>query len=80
MFLQRLVAQTVYGMRLSQFTFKECHSLDVIAMGTFLPLLKVNRPTARALVHGPLEYGCMDNEKHSSLQAQWGITYFMHCL
>ena len=80
MLRRRLVPQTTYGMRLSSFTQKECHQLDVLVLHTFLPLLKINRNTPRAVVHGPLQYGGMNIDSHSSLQVQWGLHYQVQTL
>ena len=77
---RRLVPQTTYGMRLSQFNEKQCHQLDVVTLGTFLPLLIVNRSTPRAVVHGPTQYGGMNIVKHMALQDQWGLHYFVQSL
>ena len=49
-------------------------------LSIFLPLLKVNQSTPRALVHRPLQYGGMGVLKHSALRDQWGIQYFMQTL
>ena len=76
----RLHAQTAYGMRLSYFTQKECQELDVIVNRTFLPLMKVNRGTPRAVVHGPLQYGGMAIAKHSARQDKWGIDFMIMTL
>ena len=76
----RLIPQTAYGMRLSQFTQRQCHQLDVRVLQTFLPLLTVNRSMPRAVVHVPIQYGGMNLLKHSSLQDQWGLHYFIQCL
>ena len=65
--------QTAYGMRLSQFTRKECHQLDVMVLRVFLPLLKINRSSPRTMVHGPIQFGGMSMLKHSALQDEWGI-------
>ena len=76
----RLEPQTTYGMRLSQFTSKQCHKLDVKVMRTFLPLLVVNRSSPRAMVHGPIQYGGMGILKHSASQDKWGISYLLQTL
>jgi ribonuclease HI len=76
----RLVPQAAYVMRLSQFTEKQCHQLDVMVNRTFLPLMKVNRNTPRAVVHGPIQYGGMNLLKHSALQDQWNLHYFVQSL
>ena len=76
----RLVPQTTYGMRLSQFTTKQCTDLDKIVNRTFLPVLKINRNSPRALVHGPLQYGGMEIPKHESLQDEWGLHFFIQSL
>jgi len=55
----RLISQTTYGVRLSQFNKKQCHSLDALVLGVFIPLLKVNRSTPRA-------HGCMG---HCNMEA-----------
>ena len=73
---RRLVPQSTYGMRLSQFNSKQCHQLDKMMLRTFLPLLVINRNTPRALVHSPIQYGGMNVIKHESLQDEWGL----HCL
>ena len=73
---RRLVPQTTYRMRLSQFTSKQCHKLDVVTLKTFLPLMVINRSTPRALVHGPIQYGGMDIMKHEALQDEWGMHFF----
>ena len=75
-----LVSQTTYVMPVSQFTEKQCHVLDALVMRVFLPLMKINHRTPRALVHGPLQYGGMDIVKHSALQDQWGLYYFVQTL
>ncbi|KAL7536722.1 hypothetical protein ACHAWF_007008 [Thalassiosira exigua] len=80
MLTRRLIPQTTYGMRLPQFNQKQCHKLDVQVMRVFLPLLKVNRKMPRAVVHGPLQYGGMNILKHSALQDQWGLHYFVQSL
>ena len=59
MLQSRLVAQTSYTFRLTQFSPEKCHDLDVITNETFLPRMTINRRTPRALVHGPIELGGM---------------------
>jgi hypothetical protein len=76
----RLNTQTAYGMSLSQFSQQQCRQLDVRALQTFLPLLVINRSMPRAVVHGPIQYGGINLVKHSSLQDQWGLHYFIQCL
>ena len=77
MLKRRLIPQTTYGVRLSQFTPKQCNELDKIVNRTFLPIMKINRSTPRALVHGPLQYGGMDIPRHQSLQDEWGGAAFL---
>ncbi|KAL7532798.1 hypothetical protein ACHAXR_004901 [Thalassiosira sp. AJA248-18] len=60
-------------MRLSQFNVKQCH-------GAFLPLLVINRSTPRAVVHGPIQYGCMNIFKHCALQDEWGLHFLIQTL
>ena len=76
----RLVSQTTYGMRLTQCTKKQCHRLKVIDLQTFLPLMTINRNIPHAVVHGPLQYGGMDVIRHSALQDEWGLHYFVQSL
>ena len=76
----RLEPQTTYVMRLTQFSEKQCHSVDVIVNRTFLPLLTVNRSTPRAIVHGTLQYGGMTLLKSLTLQDQWGLHYFIQTI
>ena len=76
----RLHAQTAYGMRLSYFNVKQCHQLDVIVTRTFLTLMKINRGTPRAMVHGPIQYGGMAIAKHSARQDKWGIDFMLMTL
>ena len=80
MLTSRLVPQASYVMRLSQFSEKQCDELDILVNKTFLPLLKVNRNTPRAVVHGPIQYGGMNIMKHLALQDQWNLHYFVQSL
>jgi hypothetical protein len=50
----RLLAQTKYGLHLSQFMEKQCHSLSVVINETFLPLLHVHQKMKRVVVWGPI--------------------------
>ena len=76
----RLTPQTTYGMRLTSFTSKQCHSLDKLVLGAFLPSLKVNRSSPRAMVHGPIQYGGMGIVRQEALQDQWGLHNFVQTL
>ena len=67
-------------MRLSLFTEKQYHRLNIIALWTFLPPPVVNQSTARAFVHGPLQYKDMDIVNHSLLQDTWGLHYFVQSI
>jgi hypothetical protein len=76
----RLTPQTTYGMRLTSFSTKQCHTLDKLILGAFLGPLKINRSTPRALVHGPIQLGGMVIVKQQALQDQWGLHHFVQTL
>ena len=46
-----------YPLPVSSFSFKECVYIQAPALMVTLPKLKVNRNTARAIVHGPHRHG-----------------------
>jgi hypothetical protein len=77
----RLLAQTKYGLHLSQFTEKQCHSLSVVINKTFLPLLHVHRKMKRAVVWGPKGLGGMNlNTNIWSLQAQCAAQHLVRVI
>jgi hypothetical protein len=46
-----------YSLPVSSFTFKDCSYIQAPALMVTLPKLKINRNTARAIVHGPRKFG-----------------------
>ena len=56
---QRLLPKLDYGLHAAYFNKKESKGIDKIVNGTFLRLLKMNRNTPRAVIHGPTKYGGM---------------------
>ena len=54
--------------------------IDVITLRTFVPLMIINRNTPCVVVHGPLQYGGIDVVKHSSLQDERDLHYFIQSL
>lgn len=52
---ERLLAQTKYGLHLSQYNAKQCHAISVYA--TFLPLLHIHQKMSKAVVWGPIGKG-----------------------
>jgi hypothetical protein len=77
----RLLAQTKYGLHLSQFTKKQCHSLSVVINETFLPLLHVHRKMKRAVVWGPKGLGGMNlNTNIWLLQAQCAAQHLVRVI
>ena len=78
MLMTRITPQTAFASRLTQFSSKQCHMLDVPLNETFLPLLTVNRRMPRAVVHGPVELGGMNLPmNHLAMQDQWNIHYMI---
>jgi hypothetical protein len=73
---QRLLAQTKYGLHLSQYTAKQCQAISVLINSTFLPLLHLHRKMPRAVLWGPLDMGGTAlNTNTMSLQAQCAVKY-----
>ena len=77
---RQLVPQSTYGCRLSQFSTKQCHALDVIIMATFLFLLKINKSMPRVVVHGSIHLGETSITKFEALQDERGVHYFIQTL
>ena len=46
-----------YALPVSTFTFRECGYIQAPALMAILPKLKINRNTARAIIHGPQKFG-----------------------
>ena len=78
---QRLLAQTKYGLHLSQYNAKQCHALSVLINATFLPLLHVHRKMSRAVVWGPISKGGLGlNTNILSLQTQCAVKYLIRII
>jgi hypothetical protein len=77
----RLLAQTKYGLHLSQFKPAKCQQLTVLVNGTSLPILKINRHMPRTAVWGPKGLGGLElNTNIYNLQAQCAHTYLVRTL
>jgi hypothetical protein len=78
---RRLLAQTKYGLHLSQYTPKDCKPMTVLINGTFLPLLHIHRRMKREVVWGPLNMGGLGlNTDIYSLQCQCAVSYLMRTM
>jgi hypothetical protein len=78
---QRLLAQTKYGLHLSQFSRKQCHDLSVMINEAFLPLLHIHRKMKRLVVWGPKGLGGLGlNTDIWSLQAQCAAQYLIRTI
>ena len=77
----RLLAQTKYGLHLSQFPPDKCQKLSVIINETMLPILKSHRKLPRSVVWGPKGLGGLElNTNIYNVQAQCALTYLVRTL
>jgi hypothetical protein len=74
---QHLLPKLEYGLYASYFNKKECKGIDTVVNGTFLPLLKINRNTPRAVVHGPTKYGGIAIPDCYTRQTQHHLKYMI---
>jgi hypothetical protein len=74
----RLLAQTKYGLHLSQFPPNKCQQLSVIINETMLPILKSHRKLPCSVVWGPKGLGGLAlNTNIYNVQAQCALTYLV---
>ena len=74
---QRLLPKLDYGLYASYFTKDQCIDLDKLINASFLPGLRVNRNTKRAIVHGPSKYGGLEMPDVYTRQTQHHIKYML---
>ena len=75
---QRMLAQTKYGLHLSQFTPSQCQQLSVLTNETFLPILHIHRKMSRSVIWGPKGLGGLElNTNMYNVQAQCALTYIV---
>ena len=67
---QRLLPKIDYGLHTSYFSKKQCKKMDTSVFGTFLPPMRPNRNTPRAVVHGPTRYGGLELTDTRTRQTQ----------
>ena len=67
---QRLLPKLDYGLHASYFTKSQCKKMDCLITNTFLPPMRLNRNTPRAVIHGPLRYGGLDLADTRTRQTQ----------
>jgi hypothetical protein len=78
---QQLLAQTKYGLHLSQFSLTQCHQLSVLTNETFLPILHLHRKMSRTVIWGPKGLGGLElNTNFYNVQAQCALTYIVRAL
>jgi hypothetical protein len=75
--LQRLLPKLDYGLYASHFTKKQCEDIDKVINASFLPRLRINRNTARAIVFGPREYGGLEMPDVYTRQTQHHLKYIL---
>jgi hypothetical protein len=78
---QRMLAQTKYGLHLSQFTPSQCQQLSVLINETFLPILHIHRKMSRTVIWGPKGLGGLElNTNMYNVQAQCALTYIVRTI
>jgi hypothetical protein len=67
---QRLLPKLDYGLHASYFSKQQCKQMDCLINSTFLPPMRLNRNTPRAIIHGPLRYGGLELADTRTRQTQ----------
>ena len=75
--LQRLLPKLDYGLYASYFNKRQSTEIDKVINASFLPRLRINRNTDRAIVHGPRMYGGLEIPNVYTRQTQHHIKYII---
>ncbi|KAL3796822.1 hypothetical protein ACHAWO_002060 [Cyclotella atomus] len=75
--LQRLLPKLDYGLYASYFNKRQCTNIDKVINASFLPRLRINRKTSRAVIYGPRAYGGLEMPDVYTRQTQHHIKYMI---